>query len=141
MASIFCCPPRAWMWRSMTCSRESFSWLALARLKLINHVSSPGMNNLAFMRNLARFDSGITNLSPEMPNLASTRADVLSRFVIFLGGSLNMLELSDVLNEFLALPGMLVKVYRKKNKSEVVTQSEGRDPQVQECPRARRALE
>jgi hypothetical protein len=62
------------MWRSMTCSMESFSWLALARLKLINNASSPGTNNLAFMRNLARFDSGITNLSPEMPNLAFTRA-------------------------------------------------------------------
>jgi hypothetical protein len=31
------------------------------------------MNNLAFMRNLAGFDSGITNLSPEMLNLASPR--------------------------------------------------------------------
>jgi hypothetical protein len=102
------------MWRSMTCSRESLSWLALARLKLINNASNPGMNNLAFMRNLARFDSGITNLSPEMPNLASTRADVLSRFVIFFGGSLNMPELSVVLNEFnnvgMKVEGALIKV-------------------------------
>jgi hypothetical protein len=34
------------------------------------------MNNLAFMRNLARFDSGITNLSPEMLNLASPQEGV-----------------------------------------------------------------
>ena len=36
------------------------------------------MNNLAFMRNLAGFDSGITNLSPEMLNLASPREQARS---------------------------------------------------------------